>query len=276
MVLDLVVFLSKALLYGTALATVGLALHHALEIGPPRRGLLIASLLLLAATGLRALVLNAQVMGGWDGFSAFDLFPIVWAGNARALSAFAAGAVIGIAAAWGAWRPVGVLAALAVASGFGLGGHTQSLETPGLLPWLVAAHVLIAGFWIVAPLTLWPRVPTSPDRVAWQTERFSSVALWVIPVLFVTGIWLLLALAGGVGAVLGSTYGRLLSVKLLLATALLGLGALNKLHVTRRLRLDPLGGRIVLRRVLTAEAVLFVLVVGTLSFATSFTGPSGG
>lgn len=162
---------------------------------------------------------------------------------------------------------------MALAAGFALTGHTQALEQPGLAPWAAGLHVLIAAFWIAAPITLWPRASLPDATVLARTERFSRLALFSIPVLFAIGLWLAVLLAGSVNALLTSSYGQLLAAKLVVAGAALGLGAYNKQVVTRELRDTPSRGRRALTTTLSFDALLFAGALILVGVATTLTGP---
>jgi len=133
--------------------------------------------------------------------------------------------------------------------------------------------VLIAGFWFVAPASLWPRAGLSDDEVMRRTKTFSRVAVAIVPVLFLSGVWLLWRIGGGVDGVLASLYGRLLLGKLGVAGAILGLGALNLTVVQKQLAAAPASGRTALRATLGVDAVLFLGVLLLIASATSFAGP---
>lgn len=165
------------------------------------------------------------------------------------------------------------LGALAIAASFALTGHSQALEPPGLAPWALAAHALIAAFWFAAPITLWPKADLTDEVLLERNRRFSVLAVAFIPILFALGLWLLWRLAGGVEAAVSSLYGQLLIAKLSAASAALGLGAFNKFAVTAALQSSPERGRVMLARTLTLDAVLFVIALGLVGWATTMTGP---
>ena len=63
------------------------------------------------------------------------------------------------------------------------------------------------------------------------------------------------------------------AAKLLAATLILGLGALNMTRVTHQLAAEPARGRATLRITLRLDAVLFTLILGIIAAATTISGP---
>ena len=152
--LTLLVFLSKVGLYVTALMGLGAALHSAAAIVTPRRWLVILGLGLIIAVSLRLALLNAQLAGGLSAAFSPDTFSWIWPANRSQAMAFLAGGGLIAASSLAPLKYLKLPAALLIAAGFGLGGHTQGLDTPGLAPWFVGVHAVRDGFWIVAPFTL--------------------------------------------------------------------------------------------------------------------------
>jgi copper resistance protein D len=265
-------------LYASALLAAGLGLHASANIvdrGDQSRVLRSAAFLGCAAVFFAALRLAiANVQLGGSIVSIIDPATLAWTWPTLAPSsiAFALGGALALAA-WRFRGAMGALSGIALAAGFALTGHTQALESPSLAPWGVGLHALIAAFWIAAPITLWPRANLSDEAVLSRTERFSRLALVLVPVLFVIGVWLAVLLAGSVEAVFSSLYGQLLLAKLGAASAALALGAYNKQIVARKLRQAPAEGRRALTLTLTFDMALFASALILVGVATSFTGP---
>lgn len=267
-------FASKLLLYAACLGAGGAALHRSLGLVPGRRVLVWLGVFVAAAASLRLLVVNAQMGGGLGSAFSAEQFEWTWAGVGSQTTAFLAGSALLIASASAPSRFLSAPAAIVIAAGFGLAGHSAGLEDPGVAHYVAMAHVLIAAFWFVAPATLWPRAAYSNDEVIQRTRTFSRVAVFAIPALFLGGLWLLWRIGGGVDGVLTSIYGRLLLGKLVVAAAILGLGALNMTVVAKALRNAPASGRKALRTSLRVDAVLFLGVLLLIASATTFTGPN--
>lgn len=267
-------FISKVLLYAATLGGAGAALHRVIGIVSTRRLFLPLGIAVAAAALLRLLVVNAQMGGSPAAAFSADQFSWTWMGIGNQTTAFIAGAALLVVSAFSAFRLAAIAASLAVAAGFGLAGHSAGLEAPGVAPYAVMLHALIAAFWFAAPWTLWPR-NAEPDEVALvRTRMFSRVAVVIVPLLFISGLWLLWRLGGGVDGVLSSFYGRLLLGKLALAAAILGLGALNMTIVATKLASTPASGRKALRTTLRIDAILFFGVLLLIASATTFTGPN--
>ncbi len=261
-----------------ALLALGLALHAASGVVeyPVLRRLrsllagLAATVALFAAA--RLAILTGQ-MGDGSALIDFTFLPFAWTALGASTAALFAGSIaIGAGALTGS-RVALVLGALCVASGFGLTGHTQALANPGLAPVAVALHVLFAGFWIAAPLTLWPKATIPDAELHARLERFSAVAVAAVPVLVVVGVWLAWLLANGFAGLTGTPYGRLLLVKLGAVVIALGVGALNRQVITTRILRDGERGRRLLRLSLSCEAFLFAAAILAVSAATTFVGP---
>jgi putative copper resistance protein D len=262
----------------SALIAIGLALHAALSVveregrrrfNPLALGSAFAVLLF---TGARLLVLNLQ-MG--DGSTLFDpdTFALSWSTLGSSTLILAIGA---LAIAAGSLTRISWLAgagAVILAAGFAFTGHTQGLDDPGLAPLAVGGHVLLAGFWVAAPVTLRPSAMLSDAVLHARLARFSMIAVAVIPILVALGVWLAWRIAGGIGPLLNSNYGRLLLLKLAVAVAAMGLGAVNKQVITARILSDPPKGRRWLSRTLVAEAALFAVAILAVSAATTVAGP---
>jgi len=272
--LDAAAFASKLLLYAAALGGAGVALHRAIGIVATRRLFLWLGSALAAAALIRLLIVNAQMGGSLSAAFAQDQFSWTWIGVGRQTMALLAGASLLFVSAFLQIRLIAVAAAVAIAGSFGLAGHSAGLAAPGVAPFAVMLHALIAAFWFVAPFTLWPRTGGADAATLHRTRMFSRVAVILVPLLFVSGVWLLWRIGGGIDGVVGSLYGRLLLGKLALATAVLGLGALNMTVVTRKLAIAPPSGLKALRTTLRIDAVLFFGVLLLIASATTFTGPN--
>ena len=75
-----------------------------------------------------------------------------------------------------------------------------------------------------------------------QDGGFSRYALALVPVVFVSGLGLVWLVLGRPWPTLSSPYERLRVLKLASIVGVLGLGALNKTYVARKLHQDPQTG----------------------------------
>jgi putative copper export protein len=273
-----VLFVIKLGLYGSALLAAGLALHASLNIvaradySRAMRSATLASVVALFFAGLRFGLANVQ-LGGDNALLDPAALSSTWRALGPSLAATAIGAVALTTGRWLRSRIGAGIGAVALAISFGLTGHSQALEPPGLAPWAVALHVLIAAFWLAGPITLWPTRKLEEAALIRRVTRFSDLAVAAVPFLFVLGLWLALILAGSWVPMLTSLYGQLLLTKLGAASFALALGAYNKTIVTARLRAAPEAGRRALKLTLGLDAVLFLIALSAAAAATSLTGP---
>src|SRR5207244_3499010 len=124
--------------------------------------------------------------------------------------------------------PLSVAGILLLTSAFALTGHTATQPERWLLSLLLIAHLLVVMFWFGALVPLHVASSRESAAIAGKvTEAFSVIAIWVVPVLLVSGLMLSVLLVKGFAG-LRTTYGQLLLVKLAAFASLMGLGALNK------------------------------------------------
>ncbi len=260
-------------LYTGVLGAVGFAIQR-LVLGAEFGRLIAASaLLLVICVAARLLLLNAELAGGLEHAFDVSMFGWIWSPNKAQTFAFLAGS----AAIWISSLPrlriLVIPGAVTLIAGVGLGGHTQGLDSRGLSPLIASLHVAIAAFWITAPRALWPRREIGDVELSATLSRFSSIAVWAIPILFAGGVWLSLKLAGSVDALATTDYGRLLILKFALASLALSVGALNKIWVSKKIETGSLSGRVWLRRMLILDIFLFVAILVAIAAATTLTGP---
>lgn len=261
--------------YTSALFLIGLLLHRALKVtaaGSAAAPAVLSSLIMLLYAG-RLLAVNAKLGGSLGAAGNADTFLWIWRAHQAQALAVAAGCLLAAGGALLRRRLLMVAAALALSASFGLAGHTQGLETPGAFPWLAAVHVLIAGYWFAAPVTLWPSAKRPIEELTRRLGLFSGTAQIAVPLLFVAGMILAWRLAGGWNGLYGSPYGWLLFAKLLFASLALALGAANKIWVTNQIRLIPEKGLAALRLTLSVEFLAFLAAVAAIAIATTAQGP---
>lgn len=277
--LSLLQFVNRIGLNLFALLTIGFALHAALGIVERdsfrglRSRIAMACLALAFFTMVRFGILIAQ-MG--DGTNVLDpeLMPLAWMALGVSTLAILAGAAVSVGGVWFGSPLTAALGAAALGFGFGLSGHAQGLADPGLAPIAVAVHVCIAGFWLAAPVSLYPAPTHDDSELLSRLRRFSSIAVVAIPILIALGAWLAWTLVGSPEKLFGTTYGLLLLAKLTIGFVAMSLGALNKQVVTAKVAADPAVGRKWLRLTLLCEAALFATAIIAVSAATTIGGPA--
>jgi copper transport protein len=127
-----------------------------------------------------------------------------------------------------------------------LASHAAANRDAWLLVPADGLHLVSTGFWIggllalvgIVPVALRALVPGTGDRtrlLARLLPYFSLMASLSIIILVVTGTVQAVIQLGSVDALLTSSYGRALAIKIMLFVLLLGLGAYNLLRVSPRM-----------------------------------------
>src|SRR5260370_37275852 len=123
--------------------------------------------------------------------------------------------------------PLSGVGIMLLTSAFTLTGHTATHPERWLLSLLLVAHLLVVTFWFGALVPLHVASSRESAAIAGElTEAFSVVAIWVVPVLLVSGLTLSVLLLKGFAG-LHTTYGHLLILKLAAFLALMSLRALS-------------------------------------------------
>ena len=268
-------FTARICLNASALVAIGLALHAGLgvlerESRRPALRLATGTAVVAAVFGAARLAFLAAELGD---ASSPENIALAWTAFGPAILSMCAGA---LAIALSNVRGLVFLApggGVAVAASFALTGHTQGLNNPGIMPALAALHVFIAGFWVAAPLCLWPMRNLADELLTGRLKRFSGIATVAIPILLALGMSLGWVLARGSDGLLTTLYGRLLLLKLVASLLALAMGALNHQVVARLVASKPAHGRKWLATTLVVEVGMFVAAVVIVSAATTFVGP---
>lgn len=242
----------------------------ALTTAPATRVVVVGGWVMLVVASLASFgLLGATAVAGTVG-DAFS--PDVWgkvAGSStgrmllvRAALAAAAGGLLftvrSQATAW--WRSAAVVGAVGIVFTFPAAGHPASLSPKALWVLLDAMHLSSVVVWVggLALFTLGGRAWLRDDEAAPVVHRFSAAAVWLVPVIVITGSLQTLELAGGIDGVRALTdtsWGRTLLVKLSIVSVLVALGAVSRW-------LLQTSGVASLRRTVAAEALIGVAVLG--------------
>ncbi|MDB5441070.1 MAG: copper resistance protein CopD [Caulobacteraceae bacterium] len=290
-------FLAATVLFGTPLFLL-YGLKTALALAPARgwpRPLFAACAGAVGLGALASLMAQTAVMAGHPA-AAFDretLFSVLTDsafGLAILIRAVAAAgalaAAITVRPGRGLWSALAALGAIVLAS-FAWSGHGATEE--GVAGGLHAAadilHLLAAGLWLgaLAGLAiLLAAAQVASDKAMTQLVHgalaaFSGIGAAVVAVIVASGLinsWFLVG-PSHVWQIGGSTYGRLLLLKLALFVAMLGLAGLNRYRLTPGLargleQADPAKAIAGLRRSVVIETaagfaiLILVSVLGTL------------
>lgn len=274
--LSLTNFLVHIGFYAASIALVGVLLCKVFKITTGLRRAVLFVLIFLSAMFflMELLIANAQM--GENFASTFNPETFFWVWQLHKMQALvlAFGLVGACAAPLLNSKLAALVSALAISASYGSTGHTQALENSGFAPVLVGLHILIAGYWVIAPMILWPYQTTISDILIQRMERYSTFARYLIPALFISGLYLAWVLAGGFVGLTTKPYGQLLLLKLCLAVFALCLGALNKFFITNKLKTDFVSGVKLLKYTLTFDLILFTMILCIIAWATSVTGIS--
>jgi len=161
-------------------------------------------------------------------------------------------------------------AALAIQGGMGHAGATGG-TAGGVLLVSEGLHLLAAGAWLGGLLPLFLLVRSLPPRAAAATcEKFTPVGLCAVLLIACTAVVQALQLIGGLGALVGTTYGRLALLKLGIFLLLLVLAIVNRVVLTGRLHdtTRPVTANL-LRTSIATEIALGILVIMVAAFLAS-------
>lgn len=271
--------IAKLMLYIGALVSIGILSHFCLGIQQKLKRLRTFVAVLILGAILKLIIANGQLAGSLSQAFNQQTFGWVWQSNGTQFLVFVGGAGLAILSSFikpsDLRKITAAFSIILLSAGFAASGHTQAAVNMPFLPLWVIPHILIAGYWLYAPFSLWPADTLSDRDLILRTERFSHFAIWAVPFLFVTGLYLLWRLNGNLLDIGSTLYERLLMVKLVAALILLGAGAFNKFRIGILLQQSPLVGRAALRKSLGLEAVLFLFVLLCVLWATTVTGPNG-
>ncbi len=274
--------LARGVADATLLSAFGALLFRAL-IAPPvltrmdRGASASTSLRRLAWLSLLAAVLAAAV---WVALQAVNLGGTV-AAVPRLLRATLFGhllllrfALLGVAALALAFRRIAVAATFAgaaVAAQAGL-GHAASMYDG--LSWLLLSeilHLLAAGAWLGGLLPLLVLIAAAtPGAAALASRRFSPLGTSCVLVLAGTAAFQSFVLVGGLPGWVGTSYGLVALLKVVLFAALLGFAARNRFRLTPALSgTTPAAAKGGLIRSIAGETAVGLLVVLAAGLLTS-------
>ncbi len=121
-----------------------------------------------------------------------------------------------------------LIGATLIVVSFGLMGHTAAHDQRWILVTLLVVHLLIIAFWFGALLPLYMAAAreTVADNAS-VIENFSTIAAWLVPIIFVAGLGMSALLLEEVNN-LWTAYGVSLLAKVSGFVVLMGLATLNK------------------------------------------------
>lgn len=163
----------------------------------------------------------------------------------------------------------GMVGATVVVLSFMITGHTSSHPQRWLLAPLILTHLWLAAFWFGSVAGLYLLVTKGTQQVAAEVvAEFSTIAIWLVPVIAIAGLIMALTLVPSLSVLL-APYGLLLLVKATGFALLMGLAALNKWRLGPALALGDRQAVGALRRSLAIE---YALICGVFAAAAVMTG----
>ena len=167
-----------------------------------------------------------------------------------------------------------------------IGHGAASGEIPAFI--LDYIHNLVAGIWIGGIIyfvfTLLPTLSQLDDLKREKMTlvlipRFSIVFIVAVGIVIITGPTLMWFLESDVGLIIGSTYGKLILVKITIASIMVGLGGYFQMKIQKRAENDLKSGSIAvykkLKRSLKFDVVLGITLLGVVALLTNGTLPAG-
>jgi copper resistance protein D len=157
----------------------------------------------------------------------------------------------------------GYLCTLAWSGHAGAGaGSQRAIQLPSDM-----LHLLAAGAWLGALPALVRLLGSAPrlDDATQAVRRFSTLGLAAVGVLVVSGVINAWFLVGDVDALIATTYGRLLLVKLAVFAEMIALAAVNRMFLTPRLVAGNGEALRLLRRNAIVETAMGIVVVSIVA-----------
>ena len=258
---------------GTVMATLMFRLERT-------RGLAMTFAVLGIVAAILAFSLRgANLTGDVSGLTDPEMLKLLWTtpvGTALLLRLVGLGLLIAglLMGRVGTW--VSVLGGVIAIWSFDQVGHVSGLETT-LLDLALMLHLLAVALWI-GVLTPLKRLASSSSTYASAADvghRFGVVASATVPVLIIVGGYMGYQLVGSFTALVGTSYGQAMIIKVLLVGLLLGLAAANKLRFIPALRIGDPAAANHLSKSISVEWIVILAVLGmTAVLTTNLTLPT--
>ncbi|HLZ04849.1 MAG TPA: CopD family protein [Bradyrhizobium sp.] len=178
--------------------------------------------------------------------------------------------VVALRGSAGMSRGFSVIALAGVGLSLAVSGHAATAPPQALTRPTVFLHGVAVAFWLGALAPLAAIVRRSKPAALPIVNRFSRIAVPVIGFLALTGLVLAIVQLESFAALVQTKYGIILSTKLVLVAALLGLAALNRFRLTPALARDAAATKPLARSILFECALAFgiLAVVAGWRFTT--------
>lgn len=264
-----VVTAARGLFYGALLVAAGGALFLSLVarhsgVLPQDRRVVLAASMLAAFSGIIGVGATGALLAGvaLNQFLEPGIWRIGWQTSLGTTTMVAVLGLLIIAAGINASRrrlrsAVLMSGAVMAMGSLMISGHAATAPPRWLATPAIGLHVLCAAYWIGALLPLRHRLDiAAPEQVARLVTRFSMIAIRAVTVLFICGVIIGALQVVIPPAMIETTYGQLLLVKLLLFAGLLLVATINKYRLTPMLARGEPSAVTSLRRAITAEIAL--------------------
>jgi putative copper export protein len=157
---------------------------------------------------------------------------------------------------------------------FSLVGHTVVHDLRWLLVALLVCHLIVVAFWFGSLL---PLISVSKrenlDVTSAVIERFSKIATWTVPLIFLVGLGMSVALLGH-WENLWTPYGNLLLAKVAAFAVLMGLATMNKWRFGPAIARASDTALIGFRRTVAAEWYLIAAILAATAVMTGLFSPT--
>ena len=164
----------------------------------------------------------------------------------------------------GRWRTLSAIALVGVGLSLAASGHAATAPPELLTRPAVFLHGIGVAFWLGAFAPLLAILQQPQETPLPILQRFSSLAIVVIAFLALTGLTLATIQLESLAALVTTKYGIILSIKLALVAALLGLAALNRFRLTPALAGDNNATKALSRSILL-EGVLAAAILAVVA-----------
>ncbi len=160
------------------------------------------------------------------------------------------------------------LSIILILSSFVIVGHStlKGYSTQAL----VVIHLFCISFWLGSFLPLrFMCLDRNCKNLNIISEKFGKFALIYIGVLLLAGLIFSYILVGGIDALISTSYGNFLILKLMFVTAILFLGAINKFRLVPLLRINYEQGTKKLKQSIQLEIIITVVILFLTSILTT-------
>ena len=209
----------------------------------------------------------SDLLGGsvWSGAGGRELLGLVLLVAGLALAV----APLGITPLLGRWRVVATAGAVMVVASPSVVGHSRAFPPQLLVVATDVLHVAAGAVWLGGLVGLAISLPALAGRSRAAAEtlvRFSGLAAGLLTLLVASGSVLAWRIVGSWDDLFGTTYGRLLIVKVMVAALAVGIAAWNRFVLLPRAvgaadRPERLAATGEIKRVVAAEASVLVAVL---------------